>query len=348
VVLRVNDRIATLHDYESMKQERIAALSRAGAELPEADLQQRLALAGVSVMKELFDELLILSRADQLGFRAEQSDIQRSVEQTRQSFGIETEEEFERALAANGMTRETFLEQIEENLLIRQVMSREVYSQVVVEEEDLRRYYQQNPDEFRVPARRRLREIVVLDGGRSPADVEQSARELRLALSEGDADAAVEAGEEEGISTGWIDLGWIEIGDLDPDLEAALADLSPGDLSEPTAGRGGLHVIQVLDLQEPKVEDFNEVSQEIETRLTNEGFREALEEYMRELEANAYIESDPPPDAAGFRSERSAEAPRDALLESALSGDQSNVDGEGIEPDDSTEDPGASAPEEQR
>jgi parvulin-like peptidyl-prolyl isomerase len=324
VVLRVNDRIATLYDYERMRQERIAALSRAGAEIPEAELQQRLAMAGVTVMKELFDELLVLSRADQLGFRAEQSDLQRSIEQTKQNFGIETEEEFERALVANGMTRESFLDQIEENLLIRQVMSREVYSQVSVEEEDLRRYYQQNPDDFRVPARRLLREVVVLDAGRSADDVEQSGRELRQAVLDGDADAAVAATEEAGISTGWIDLGWIEVGDLDEDLEAALADLSPGDVSRPTPGRGGLHVIQVLEVQEARVRDFNEVSEQIETRLTNERFGEALQDYMRDLEANAYIESDPPPEAAGFRSERSADSPRDALLESALSGEDAS------------------------
>ena len=58
---------------------------------------------------------------------------------------------------------ESFREQMVKNLLIRQVMGREVYSQVALEDEDLRRYYQENPEEFTVAPRRQLREVVVLE-----------------------------------------------------------------------------------------------------------------------------------------------------------------------------------------
>ena len=302
VVLRVNDRIVTLYDYEKLTRERTIALSR--AQIPEAERQQMLANLEVSVMKELFDENLLLSRADQLGLRADEADIRSSIERTKASFGISSEEEFDRALAGNGMTQESFRADVEKNLLIRQVMGREVYSQVGVEEEDIRRYYQQNSDDFRQPARRRLREVVVLETMQDADERLRLATELRGLILAGEGDEQIESRESEGVTTGWIDLGWVDVGDLDPQLEEALNGLSPGSVSEPTLARGGLHVIQTVEQEESRLRPFQDVSAEIEARLSDERFEEQMDGYMRELETSAYIESDPPPEAAGFRGSR--------------------------------------------
>ncbi|MDH3254782.1 MAG: peptidyl-prolyl cis-trans isomerase [Acidobacteriota bacterium] len=337
VVLRVNNRIATSYDFEKLKAERLAALAR--AEMPDAEKQQRAATVGVAVMKELFDELLVLSRADQLDMRAAEADVQAAIEQTKKNFGIVNEEDFESALAANGMTREQFRDQMVKNILIRQVMSREVYSKIVVEEEDLRRYYQQNPDEFREPAKRRLREVVVLTSSQGAEDLERSAQELRQSILSDEADAVVARWEEDGRSTGWIDLGWVEVGDLDPQLEGALDELEAGDVSVPTPARGGLHVIEVIEKRPAQLRSFKDVSAQIEAALSDQRFEEKLVGYMRDLERNAYIESDPPPEAAGFRSGRAAERRLIDPLESQLAGSSSTVpveepaaEGEGAEP----------------
>jgi parvulin-like peptidyl-prolyl isomerase len=317
VILRVNDRIASLYDYESLKSERTIALSR--AEMPEAQRQQMLATVGVTVMKEMFDEMLLLSRADQLGLSVDEEDVQGSMERTKAGFGISTDEEFDRALASNNMTRASFRAQIEKNLMIRKVMGREVYSQVAVEDEDLRRYYQQNPDEFREPARRRLREVVVLESAQSASEREQLARDLRRGVLAGGVDEEIKSHEQAGRTTGWIDLGWVDVGDLDSQLEESLIDLGPGSVSEPTAARGGLHLIEVVELQEPRLRPFNDVSADIERRLTDQRFAEEMDSYMRDLEKNAYIESDPPPEAAGFRSGQASERTLVDPLEARLS-----------------------------
>jgi parvulin-like peptidyl-prolyl isomerase len=313
VVLRVNDRIATLYDYEERRDERLAVLAR--APLSEAEKQQRLAGLGEAVMRELFDELLLLSRADQLGLRAEESDIQAMVEQTKKSFGISDDEEFEQALAANGMTRESFRRQMERNLLIRQTLGREVYSDISVEEEDARRYYRENPQEFTRPARRRLREVVILEEAVGDGEMTAVASDLRGEILAGRGEEAVAERQQEGVSTGWIELGWVEMGDLDPELEDALADLGPGGVSEPTVGRGGLHVLEVLEFEDAALVEFAEVADAIKARIRDELFEDTLGTYMSELEEGAYVQSDPPPDAAGFRSRASGPRPRVDPLE---------------------------------
>ncbi len=300
IVLRVNDRIATLHDYERRKAEKVVALQRSN--LPQSEVQERLARVGELTMKELYEELLVLARADQLDFRITPEVLENAVQRTKESFGIESEEDFQQALVSSGMEREDFLEQVRTNLLIQQVMGREVQPRIVVKEEDLRRYYQAHPEEFRLPVRLRLREVVVLDADASPGEVEELARDLRQALLEGEEGEERIAGlAEEGRTTPWIDLGWVGPGDLDRELEAAVFDLAEGEISPPVRARGGLHLIRVMERREAELQEFAEVRDQIEARERDRLFRKEVPEYMAELERKSYIVLKPPPEAAGFR-----------------------------------------------
>jgi hypothetical protein len=78
-------------------------------------------------------------------------------------------------------------------------------------------------------------------------------------------------------------------------------------------------VIQIVEFQEPRLRPFNDVSAAIERRLSDEGFAGEMDSYMRDLEQKAYIESDPPPEAAGFRSGSAGERKIVDPLEAQLS-----------------------------
>ena len=61
------------------------------------------------------------------------------------------------------MTLDDLADQMRRNLLIRAVMGREVQQKIELEEEDLRRYYRDHPDEFSRPRRLQVREVVVTE-----------------------------------------------------------------------------------------------------------------------------------------------------------------------------------------
>ena len=310
IVLRVNNRILTLFDYERRKAERISSIER--AELPPERRQELLARAGEDTLRALYEEMLLLARADQLGVQPSEEEIDASIEQAKAGFGIQTEEDFDRALAQSGLTRDGLREQMRSNLRMQMTIGQEVRPRVELEDEDLRRYYQANPDEFRMPERRQLRELVVLESSPLAADeLAALAEELRDRL------AADGLGEEEladyrerGLTTDWMQLGWVQPGDLDPVLEEAVFDLEVGEISEPVSARGGLHL--VLDRKEPELLSFAEVEEQIARRESDRVFGEVMLEYMDELEAASYIVSRPPPEAAGFRT-ADKRGPRDPL-----------------------------------
>lgn len=160
IVLRINDRIATLRDYELGREDLRREISRRNLDPAERD--QALAGAGEVVFKNLYEDLLLQSRADQLNISASEQEVETSVQQMRESFNITTDEQFRAALAQSGMTEKELRDNLKKNLRVRELVGREVQSKIKLEEDDLRRYYQKNVDLFRVPEQVHLREAVIL------------------------------------------------------------------------------------------------------------------------------------------------------------------------------------------
>ena len=302
IVLRVNDRIATTHDYNSERAERYQAIQQAES-LSEERKQELLATLAETVMKDIFEQLLMLSRADQLKINITPSEIEEAVERTKQNFGIKNQAEFRAALESSGMTEERLRARLEKTLLVQRVMGQEVYSRVELDEEDLRRYYQAHAEDFQVPQRLSLREVVVLESsGLSDEDLALLAEEIRQQLSTGrDIEEVVAPYREEGVSSGVVDLGWVEVGDLNKDLEEAVWGLEAGGVSAPVEARGGLHVLVVAEREEARLLDFPEVQDQIRGIEQGRLMQDQMQKYIEELKNNSYIVANPPPEAAGFR-----------------------------------------------
>ena len=303
VVLRVNDQIATLYDFEQRRASMAREISRS-SDMDPAQRREVLAQVGEIAYKDLFEELLIESRADQLGITAEEGQIEQQIAQMKQNFGIQTDEDFAAALAQSGMTAAQLRERLQRDLRAREVMGREVQSRIDLDEEDLRRYYQKNREQFRQPEQVQIREVVVLEEGGLPTLEERQrvAEQIRQAVAGGAslADAVAEHSQRGHVSN-VIDLGWVTPGDLDPGLEAAAWKLAPGALSEPVAGRGGLHLMQVTERKEARIQPFAEVQEQIRRREQQRLMQDEVAEYMAELEKKSLIVTEPPPGAEGFR-----------------------------------------------
>lgn len=301
IVLRVNDRIATLSDYEKRRSETVAQIDERG--LSPEDRAKAMNSVGSRVFRDMFEELLLLSRADQTRANPSDEEVDGELARIRERFGIASDDQFAAALAQQGMTLTGYREQIRTQLRIREVVFKEIQGTIKIEEDDLRRYYRAHQDDFEIPARRRLREIVVLDREGVPA-AEQNRRAAEIAAQIAGGKVLEQIAEQNqplGITSGVIDLDWVTAGELAAELEKAVWELPTGGVSPPTPSRGGLHILQVVERQEPGLRGFAEVAQEIESRERDRMFEEKMREFMRTLEENAYVKATPPADATDFR-----------------------------------------------
>jgi len=307
VVLRVNDQIATLYDYQQHREELVRDILH--REQDGGERQRLLGQAGELAYADLFRELLLQSRADQLAVEVTDAQVDATVAQIQQNNNIKTDEELNAALAQSGMTMAQLRAQLRKQHRVQEVRGRDVQGRVKVDEEDLRRYYRRNLEQFRQPEQLQLREVVVLDdGGLSAADRQRVAAEIRAKVQGGAslADAVADT-VKKGTTSNAIDLGWVSPGDLDKNLEAAVWKLPKGSVSEPVQARGGLHVVQVLDRRESRVPPFSEVQQAIQAREQERVFRQETAKYMVELEKKSLIVANPPAEAANYRRQLAAD-----------------------------------------
>jgi parvulin-like peptidyl-prolyl isomerase len=313
VVLRVNDQISTLYDYQLHREELVRDIVR--REQDGGERQRLLSQAGEVAYADLFRELLLQSRADQLGVEVTDAQVDAAMGQLKQSYNLKNDEEFKAALAQSGLTEAQLRAQLRSQLRVQEVRGREVQSRVKVDEEDQRRYYRKNLEQFRQPEQVQLREVVVLDEGGLPTAEERqrAAAEIRAKVRSGGslADAVADTSKK-GVTSAAIDLGWVSPGDLDKNLETAVWKLPKGSLSEPVQARGGLHLVQVLDRRESRIPPFSEVQEAIQAREQERVFRQEIAKYMVELEKKSLIVAKPPAEAANFRRQLAvAETPVD-------------------------------------
>lgn len=302
VVLRVNNEILTLFDYEQRKAAEVNLLLE-NPNLSPADRQERLGDVPKTVMFGVFREMLLESHASRTGTTVTAREIDATIDNMREQQGIPNTEELRAALAASGMTMEELRDNVRQELLLSQVIRRDVTGKIEVPEDELRAYYRNNTEAFRVPEERHLEEIIVLEEGELAGDpLEQKARAIYAEIQGGAGFSEVAARyQEEGVSTGVIELGWLKKGDLGSLLDDAAWGLEAGEVSEPVDGRGGFHILHLLESRGGEILPYGDVEERIVITERNRRFGKALNDFMAELAETSYIVEDIPPEAIGYR-----------------------------------------------
>lgn len=310
IILRVNDEITTLFDYRERKEARERAIAE--SDLSSEERRTLIADAGKATMREILDEMLLLSRARQLIIEPSKSELDEAMDATRTRMNLTTEAAFANALKSSGMTLEDFRERTSRSIRVNAVIQREVRAKVEVDDEWLQRTYRERQEEFRIPAKAKVQEIVIPAEKLSGDKAREVAEAMRSALAAGESMADVVARLGGGDATGPVDLGWVEAGELAPALEAAVAGLVAGGVSSPVEARGGLHLLQVLERTESTIRPFGEVKDDLAAKEQSRLFEEKMRAYLADLEARAYLLENTPPEAVGYR-EVSSDTANDPL-----------------------------------
>lgn len=300
ILFRVNDHIATSYDYQRAVADRKRAINSQPG-LTAERREELLENVEERVMSDLFEELLVRSRADQLGLAVTDFEVDQMIAEMRQANGIENDEQLQSALSREGMTLNDLRERFRLEETRRAVVSREIRSRINIGDDDLREIYRDNQEDFRVPEQVQVEEIIVLDG----TGAGELAKKVSSALASGSSFAEVKEQHGDRLS-GVIEVGWVSPGDLDPVLEEAVWALEEGQYSPPTAARGGLHILRAAERKESNVLPFEEVKDRIYRREFGRRMGDEYEKYLDELAVSSYRKC--APSAAEFCKERAASA----------------------------------------
>lgn len=315
IVLRVNDEIFTLFDYEMKKARRSAALLNDPAISP-SQRQERIGAVGKEVMQEALHEMLLMSQARRAAVTVSDAEVDASIDDVKKSQGIENEEDFQIALGQAGLTLEALRANFRQEMISGRLVQKEVTTKIEVTDDELRSYYRTHPDEFRTPEERKLREVIVLEASGLPdGELKRTAEKLQQELSAPGAKAAEIVGryQDQGYSSSLIDLGWLKKDELEKSLSEAAWGLEIGSYALPIKARGGYHVVFLEEKRGGELQPFADVQNQILMRERQKRFGKEYRSYLAQLEKGSYIQESTPAEAVGYRALLGAVAEEDEL-----------------------------------
>ncbi len=145
-------------------------------------------------------------------------------------------------------------------------------------------YDAEKESRFSIPEERLARHILIRAGDQAQAQIQDLAK--RLEEGADFAELAQAHSQDPGSKKKGGDLGWVTRGMMVKPFEDALFELEKGAISAPVETDFGWHVLQLLDVREAGMRDFDEESTQLELRdLYQERIaRERFDELLEQLE----------------------------------------------------------------
>jgi len=141
IIAWINSDIILKSEFETRKAQIRNDLAEApprGRGLQGAQLEQAFNDAQKTLLRDLIDETLLLQQAKDMGLNAD-LELIKTKEQLRQERHLESMEELEKAIVAQGYTVDEFNQNIKTRYLTSQVLQREGYGPVVITTEEMKK-----------------------------------------------------------------------------------------------------------------------------------------------------------------------------------------------------------------
>jgi len=164
------------------------------------------------------------------------------------------------------------LDEVTKQLKTRYFYNQEVIDKIIVTEEDIKKYYEQNAGLYLTPERIRTKHILVeVKKGAHPAEVSnalEKTKKIRRRVLEGEDFSAV-AMEVSDCPSGpkGGDLGFFQSGQMVPGFEEVAFKLDKNEISEIVRTEFGYHIIKLSDKIPQRRQSFSEVKSAIKNTL---------------------------------------------------------------------------------
>lgn len=205
------------------------------------------------------------------------------------------EQEFKNAIKDLEMDEKDLREYTRRDLLISRFVETAFVAKAAVSEEEIRAFYDQNPDKFKRDETVKASHILIGAESTASADDKKKAREkagqLRKELAGGADFAALAKGNSTCPSSQQGgDLGFFGKGQMVPAFEKAAFALKPGEISDVVETQFGYHIIKLTERKPAETTAFKDAKAKIEEFLKGQKVNEAIQKYLADAKKTAKIE----------------------------------------------------------
>lgn len=178
------------------------------------------------------------------------------------------------------------VEEFKKMTLVSLILKKEVEEKSMVDDAEVRKFYDENQDKFTIGTQVRGSHILV--------DTEDEAKEIFENIKKGEdfAELAKTFSKDKGSAVKGGDLGYFTRGRMVPEFEKALFSLKPGEVSAPVKTRFGYHVIKLTDIKEGEHASFEQSEDSIRKQLIMQKRKGLFESYIEKLKEKSNITED--------------------------------------------------------
>ncbi len=304
IVARVNNSIITNSELQRMKEQTLNEARQQTQGAPDADA--RVAEAEKNVLRDLIDQQLLIQKASDLGISAD-TDVVKRLDEIRKQMKLPDMESVEREAAKQGVSFEDFKQNIRNGILTREVIQREVGSQIKITSEDVKKFYDEHKAEMDQPEQVRLSEILIsteiknAKPGESTeatpeqiAAAEKKANDIYAQLKAGAKFEEIAKKSSDGpTASDDGDLQYFKRGTLSKQLEDTVFAMKAGEFTEPIRTKQGFDILKVTEHIAAGIPPMKQVEGRIQEALYMERLQPQLRAYMTKLREEAFIDIKP-------------------------------------------------------
>lgn len=236
---------------------------------------------------------LIFQESQKEGIRIEDADIEKIFGQWRNTF--KNEEEFQKAIKNWNTSEQDIKLQLRKSMANKKLIEKKFADKITIPETEIKAYYDNNPDLFKVPERVRASHILIKVTPESTDAQKAEARKKIVDIQEklkkgGDFAALAKEYSQCPSSSKGGDLNYFRRGQMVKPFEEAAFSLELGKVSDIVETIFGYHLIKTLDKQPETKIPYESVENMIASRLKEGYTLKKISEYSNELRKTAEVE----------------------------------------------------------
>ena len=249
-------------------------------------LQQR-----QSVVQSLVTDKVLVAEADKLGIKPSEEDIKKKVDEQFENIKKGMGDNFDKALEAEGYTEDTFKEFLK-NQVIAEATVEYATKDVKVSDEDIKKYYDENKQQFVVKAGADVKHLLF--------PTEEEAQKAYDEIQSGkttfdDLFNKYEKNKDPKKEPIAENLGRVDYNNsnFDKDFMEGLKGLKDGEISKPVKSSFGYHIIKATNITDKETQLTEEQAKEqiisiLENQKKKEAFQKDLEQWKKDLNVKVY------------------------------------------------------------
>ncbi len=203
--------------------------------------------------------------------------------------------DYEKAVKEVGFTESDLKTLMRKEIVINNLLEKEVADKVKVGDEEAKKFYADNKDKFKTEETVRASHILVGVDAKASAEDKKKAKEkaeaIRKRLLAGEDFAAVAKKESTCPSAAQGgDLGFFTKEQMVPEFANVAFALKPGVISDVVETKYGYHIIKVQEKKPAGTVSFDEAKAKIQDYLKSQKIQKGVNEYLEKLRKGAKIE----------------------------------------------------------